>query len=59
MIPAGPLEAERGLQIQRCDDSVVHLVPWLIERQIEAKIGDTVTRATGRLLEIAPHLERG
>ncbi len=30
------LEAARGLQVQGCDVTVVHLAPWLMERQLDS-----------------------
>ncbi len=38
------LEAARGLQVQGCDVSVVHLMDWLMERQLDPTGGAFLTR---------------
>ncbi len=38
------LEAARGLQVQGCDVTVVHLMPTLMERQLDATGGDYLRR---------------
>lgn len=38
------LEAARGLQVQGCDVSVVHLMPTLMERQLDPTGGSYLTR---------------
>jgi len=38
------LEAARGLQVQGCDVSVVHLAPWLMERQLDPQGGAYLKR---------------
>jgi nitrite reductase (NADH) large subunit len=38
------LEAARGLQVQGCDVSVIHLAPWLMERQLDSTAGAYLAR---------------
>ena len=41
------LEAARGLQVQGCDVTVVHLMPTLMERQLDPDGGDYLRRQDG------------